>query len=285
MTAAYFMVSSFICLSWPLMTSWHTYTRAHIPVLKLTAWHIDPSPQTYNAMTKSWRPTQLQLSSKHPSIIDWIPFPTLRDKLISCHAANPCLDDVICEIGNSYVMETDLSKLIANIPPTEGYVSVWDLVRAISPQTTRRHSDANTELSIWDAPLGPDSYSDLILDLKPENEEAPAPALPAPDIKSLFSSKSLALQCFKLLGMDRGACFFRLDPAFFENHPELYDPRENLMARGVPLRSPNRVSMSVPPSLDTSVLEQYKNISSWTVDLLTEGVLPATHLNYSKLNG
>lgn len=180
-------------------------------------------------------------------------------------------------------METDLSKLIANIPPTEGYVSVWDLVRAISPQVTRRHSDAGTERSIWDT-LENQSYYDLILDLKPEDEEAPVPALPAPDIQSLFSSKSLAVQCFKLLGMDSGPCFFRLDPAFFENHPELYDPRENLMARGVPLRSPSRQSMAVPQSLDTSVLEQYKNVSSWTVDLLTEGVLPVAHLNYNKMH-
>ncbi|KAJ6000729.1 hypothetical protein N7481_001138 [Penicillium waksmanii] len=132
-TSAYFMTSAFICLSWPSMTSWHTYTKAHIPVMKITAWHIDPSVESYNNMSQTWRPTKTQISRKHPAIIDWIPWPSIRDKLITCHAANPLIDNVIGAIGHSYVMEIDLSKLIANIPPTPGYVSVWDLIQAISP--------------------------------------------------------------------------------------------------------------------------------------------------------
>ena len=90
--------------------------------------------------------------------------------------------------------------------------------------------------------------------------------LPAPNVNALFNSKSFALKAFKVLGMDQGAVTFRLDPAFFEQHPELYDCKASLMAHGIPLRPPVRASVPTPRVLDTSLLGRYRELSMWTFE-------------------
>ncbi|KAJ5763852.1 hypothetical protein N7533_002533 [Penicillium manginii] len=262
------------------MTSWHTYTKAHIPVTKITAWHIDPTIESYNNMSQAWRPTKIQILRKHPAVIDWIPWPSIRDKLITYHAANPLIDNVICAIGHSYVMEIDLSKLIANIPPTPGYVSVWDLIQAISPETSNKNTKASKDINLntWNGLIGPRVSADESTQFQ-QNDESFGLRLPAPDTNTLFGSHSMALQAFKLLGMDKGASLFRLAPAFFETHPEMYDHRDNIMASGVHLKSPYSDTMISPRPLDVSVSTQYKQLSSWTVDLLVEGTLPVPRLH------
>ncbi|OAL39877.1 hypothetical protein AYO20_00789 [Fonsecaea nubica] len=257
-----FMLSSFICLSWPTMAAWHSYTRAHSAVASLMAWRLNPTPEMYAVIDSSLRPTKLQMTAHHPSIIDWIPFPSVRDKLIIYHSANPHLDELICDIGNSYVMEADLSKLIAFIPPTRGYVGVWDLVRSIAPEATSSSDTANfLQPSFENSPETIDEFD--------EEEEANsgATSLPAPDASVLFGSKALALKAFKLIGMHKGVGNFLLDPQFFQRHPELYDPTANLCARGVPLRPGNRGFMLAPQPLDSGVLSRYKELSSWSLTL------------------
>lgn len=267
-----FMLSAFVCMSWQMMTAWHTYTKAHIPVGKLMTWHLNPTVEAYNQISANYRPTKLQLSVPHPSIIDWIPWPAMRDKLILRHSANPRLDDLICEIGSSYVAEGDLSKLIANVRPTMGYVGVWDLVRAIAPEATAGLNDPSqgegwngafdTDLpSDGGSPHGSLDDSDAGIDINM------APQLPAPNITALFTSKTFALQAFKQFRMDQGAVTFRLDPAFFQRHPELYDCKGSLIAQGVPLRPPMRTPVPCPRALDTSLLGRYRELAMWTFDL------------------
>ncbi|KIY02186.1 uncharacterized protein Z520_02324 [Fonsecaea multimorphosa CBS 102226] len=257
-----FMLSSFICLSWPTMAAWHTYTRAHLPVGSLMAWRLNPTPEMYAAIDPALSPTKLQMTTHHPAIIDWIPYPTLRDKLIIYHSANPHLDDLICEIGNSYVMEVDLARLIAGIPPTRGYVGVWDLVRSIAPEATS--SSDTTNLFQPDFENSPETIDDF-----DEEEEltSGASCLPAPNASVLFGSKVLALKAFKLIGMHKGVGNFLLDPHFFDRHPELFDPAGNIVAHGVPLRPGNRKFISAPQPLDSSVLGRYKELSSWSLSM------------------
>lgn len=185
----------------------------------------------------------------HPSIIDWIPWPQLRDKLIIHHSANPCLDSIISDIGNSYVMPADLSLLIKCPQSVLGYVGVWDLVRAIAPEATGSPE-----------PQSEDNDLEVFESL----------SLPAQDANSLFSSQELASQAFKVLGTDKGPFNFRLDPAFFGRHPELYDPGSDLMALGVALRPCAQVSMRPPRALDLSVVGQYQEISRYFIDMALE---------------
>jgi hypothetical protein len=257
-----FMISMFVLMSWEKMTSWHTYTKAHVEVNKLTAWRINPTRENYAKLSPAYRPTQLQVSVTHPTIIDWIPFPALRDKLILYHAGNPRLDDIVCEIGNSYVVETDLSTLISGIGSVKCYVGVWDLVRAISSENKNvaLRSDVSgnfpadlsfSEESPLDEHCRRSSIEDIIL------EEQSTEKLPASGIEALFASKVLALQAFRLLGMDRGACTFRLDPTIFEKHPELYDCKADLIAKGIPIRPPHWESVPAPIPLNKSLLNRY----------------------------
>jgi hypothetical protein len=89
------MLSVFVCMSWSVMTSWHTYTRSHVPLKRLHIWRLSPTAEAYMKMDSWYRPTQIQLSIPHPSIIDWMPWPAMRDKLILYHAANPHLDNIV----------------------------------------------------------------------------------------------------------------------------------------------------------------------------------------------
>lgn len=250
------------------MGPWHTYTKALGPLQDFMTWKITKSHGAYLDITPAYRPTKLQATAYYPSVIDWIPWPSLRDSVITHHAANPNLDKLICEIGNAYVVPTDLSLLVSYDHSVLGHVGVWDLVRAINPSTAcldttrfannlydyfnQNRRDYSTEI------FGPDfDCFDEIDDM-----DEYTCRLPAIDENGLFSSRTLALQAFKLLGMDRGAFAFQLAPEFFEKHPELYDSTAGIMATGVRLRPNVQVKFPAPRELDSGVVAQYQALSS-----------------------
>ncbi|KAI1613101.1 hypothetical protein EDD36DRAFT_465238 [Exophiala viscosa] len=253
------ILMTFVSMSWQPMTAWHTYTKAHIPLRELMAWRICRTPDRYLKVSPAYQPTRLQMSVPYPSIIDWIPFPQLRDKLIMHHAANPCLDSIICDIGNSYVVPADLSLLIKCPQALLGYVGAWDLVRAIAPEATGSPEPSPTsEDRQWHDDDTTNAFGDL--------------TLPAKDANTLFSSRELAAQAFKVLGVDNGAFNFRLDPAFFGRHPELYDNNSDLMALGVALRPGlgNQIPIIGPEDVKVSVVAQYQEMSRYLIDSALE---------------
>ena len=235
-------------------------------------WRIYKMPETYLKIVPAYQPTKLQMTVPHPSIIDWIPWPSLRDKLIIHHSGNPCLDNLICDIGNSYVVPSDLSILVKNPHPVVGYVGVWDLVRAIAPEATQPSEKSSSKgmnsypsiAHLWNT-TGVHCLADAM-----DVEQFDDLHLPAEDADTLFGSRSLALQAFKALGMSQGAFTFRLDPGFFERHPELYDGRSNLMAQGIALRPNQPAQMSAPQQLDLSVFGQYEEMSRYLIDSMFE---------------
>lgn len=266
MESVQYMLSTFVLISWQRMTAWHTYTKADVPLKELTAWRATQTREAYERITPTYRPTKLQITTRHPAVIDWVPWGSLRDKLIQYHSANPCLDELICDIGKSYVVPVDLSRLVAGVPPTAGYVCVWDLVCAIAPDADS-HSSTSPERFAYDADAIRNTFSDDN-DVYASDEKyfGERPTLPAFDAHTFFNSKSLAVQAFKAIGMDKGAATFRLDPEFFHRHPELYDSRDKLMAIGIPLRSNSHCSMPATGDLDAGVVGRYKEMSKWTVD-------------------
>jgi len=94
-------------------------------------------------------------------------------------------------------------------------------------------------------------------------------------ISALFSSRALAMQAFKLLGMDQGAFRFCLDPAFFEKHPELYCADANLMACGVALRSDTLELFPAPQELDSAVIKTYGELSRCALAVVEASALAA----------
>lgn len=222
----------------------------------------------------------LQMSMPHPSIIDWIPWPELRDKLIIHHSANPSLDSLICDIGNSYVVQGDLSLLIKCPQHVFGYVGVWDLVRSIAPEATFSLGCAEDRQERTWGPVRPGSFSPdtPIHHLNTDDSHSTDfqnLSLPVADANVLFSSRELAAQAFKILRMDSGAFNFRLDPAFFGRHPELYSDIPNLMALGVALRPTSQVPISSPRELDVSIIGQYQEVSKYLMGVAFEPSQPS----------
>lgn len=274
------MVSMFVTMSWSKMTAFYAHTKSHHSVVKLITWRLNPTVKEYESLGSSYMPSRIQISTPHPTIIDWVPWPALRDKLILCHSASPQIDDIICDIGNSFVAEADLSELVSGFKPVIGYVGVWDLIAAISPDTTVRSDGVSTGSSST-------GWGDTFEAYESEIDEIPRydfPGLsftfnlPAPSVAALFNSKSYALQAFRKMNMDKGSLFFKLDPLFFERHPELYDCKTNLMAQGMPLRPQDRSFLPGCIPLDKVTLGKYRECATWTFDLSHDGLIPTEQI-------
>lgn len=287
------MFSVFIMHSWQAMATWYAYTRCHLYMAQMTAWRLNPTDTNYANMAEFYRPTQLQLSTVHPPAIDWFPIPSIRDKLIMYHAADPRLDRLICDLAQALVVETDLSSLLDGFPkPTPGYVGVWDLVRAItldelSPSdetnfTTPLSRDWNEfPLCAMSTSFTSASDSSLIdedqsypMYTAGEDFEARARSLgwqPAPSVASFFTDKKRPSQAFKLLGMDKGATKFKMHPDVFQQHVELFDPvrSPSIMACGLYLKPPKQTTViPTPRPLNAISVARYQDFSSWAFDAI-----------------
>ena len=174
-----------------------------------------------------YRPTMLQLQHQHPEIIDWTPFPALRDRLIRLHSANPQIDQIFVDIVSSYVVEACMTDLVLGAPPTNVYIRVTDVAEGAAAMGSK------------------------CVD--------PSTVLPAPDVASLFSVAECAQAVFKLLNMDHGVSQYKLDPSFFQTYPELFDPENDIAAKGVPIRPNSQSRLPCPSRLDALTFQTYQS--------------------------
>jgi hypothetical protein len=205
---------------------WYAKTRFY-HIVHLTAWQIYPCSRTFNAIHPQYRPTALQRQSNYPRTIDWIPFQSVRDRLIQLHAANPLIDQIVCDAVSSYVVETSMTDLIIGAPAAQVYIRVTDLI--------------------------------LNIDVAPPSSgrSGTSAALPAPDIATLFSSPACSKAVFDLLNVDRGVSNYKVDPAFFHKYPELYDPQFDIVATGISLRPDVQHRLSCPKPLTPQIFQTY----------------------------
>ncbi|KAF5007185.1 hypothetical protein FDECE_6495 [Fusarium decemcellulare] len=227
------VLSMFNSMTRPDVMAWYAKTRFY-HIIELTAWQLYPSSATFGKLHPRYRPTDAQMKNPHPRVIDWIPFPSIRDRLIQLHAANPQIDQIFCDAVTGYVVETLMSDLILGAPQITVYIRVTDLITAMSA-------------------AAPDSESAIV-------------TLPAPDITTLFSSPAYARAAFNKLNMDKGAGYYKIDPAFFEKYPELYDQSDNLTATGIPLKPKFQKILTYPRPLDSSTVETYRSFIDFSVD-------------------
>lgn len=68
-----FMITAFISVSWKPMVAWETYTKSLSALKDLTAWRMKRTLDNWQNVAPQYRPTRLQMSVEHPSVIDWIP--------------------------------------------------------------------------------------------------------------------------------------------------------------------------------------------------------------------
>ncbi|OAL34586.1 hypothetical protein AYO20_06216 [Fonsecaea nubica] len=259
------MLSAFVCSMWPPMMSFYTYTGAHIRLGKLTMWRINANPETYADLDLSYRPSLLQQSSLHAAIIDWIPFPSLRDRILLAYT-DEHLDRLVCDIGDSYVIQVDLSKLVRGFTPKLGYIGLWDLLTVAASQST----------PIEDSPF-PSTLTDINIKEYTDpptwqsiNNKFKEYCLPAPSLEALFTSPEYALAAYRSFDFQRDPSLLRLDPTFYQKYPELHDAQTTLIARGTPLRRPDRPSWPLPPTMTTPMMQRYNSIATWAFDCAIE---------------
>jgi hypothetical protein len=224
----------------PDVMNWYAKTR-FFHIAELTAWQILPCTLTHSRLHHRYRPNALQttLDGMYPDVVDWIPFSSIRDRIIQLHAANPSIDRIFCDAVSAYVVETTLSQLVSGGSPMKVFIRVTDLIAAIS-------ADQQNE-----------SEHDTV-------------ALPAPDANTLFSSSQYALLAFKAMRMDCGASRYKVDPTFFGKYPELYDPSDDIMATGVPLRPDSQQILTSPGHLDASTVAIYRSFIDFSFDAAHE---------------
>ncbi|TDZ32395.1 hypothetical protein C8035_v012425 [Colletotrichum spinosum] len=227
------VLSMFNSMTRPDVMAWYAKTR-FFHIIELTAWQLYPSDATFEKLHERYRPTEIQTRHPHPRVIDWIPFPSIRDRLIQLHAANPRIDEIFCEAVTGYVVESNMSELVLGAPPITVHIRVTDLITAMS--------------------------------LASGEESEAAVTLPAPDITTLFSSPRYARAAFKHLNMDKGASYYKIDPAFYAKYPELFDQANDLTARGIPLRPKSQKVLTYPGPLDPSTVETYRSFIDFSMD-------------------
>jgi hypothetical protein len=226
------VLAMFNSVTRPDVMNWYAKTKFY-HIVELTTWQVLPSEMTFARLHERYRPSSLQLAlqGQYPCVVDWVPFASIRDRLIRLHAANPLIDQIFCDAVSAYVVETTLSSLVAAAPNMRVYLRVTDLVASMA-----RNND-DQEAHAHDTNL----------------------RLPAPDVQSIFSSPTYAYLAFKHLRMDCGASNYKMDPVFFAKYAELCDPDDDIMASGVPLKPEKQTTLTRPIHLDSLTIETYYN--------------------------
>lgn len=159
-------------------------------------------------------------------------------------------------------------------------VRVRDLLQVISGGTSNEMTGPSNDYGLGED--GPSSSHDSTF-TTPEryvsssgyyddsNSSTFGPNLPAPSINALFKSRDQALGVFRMLGMDKGPGNLRLDPSFFERHPELYDGSTDLLAKGIPIKVPgcDTTTLAGPKPIDLRILRRYQEMVMSTFDIMS----------------
>ncbi|KAE8312474.1 hypothetical protein BDV41DRAFT_301150 [Aspergillus transmontanensis] len=257
------MLSLFNSLYRPLAMSWYTPTKFYYHITSLTMWQLNPTRELYMQLPMRYRPSALQLSESYPPIIDWCPFPSIRDRLIMLHAANSNIDQIICDIATAYVIETDISTIVHLDGPTLGYIRVWDLIQAMDERVDYLYSDPHESLANNNLEAHQVEISST------EQETDFNVTLPAPSMEALFQKEKYARPAFKELRMDDGVARFKLDPLLFEKYPELYEPGDTIIATGLAVRPAHLTSIPTPRAVEQSTLRIYNHFADWSFNMIS----------------
>ncbi|KAH7000483.1 hypothetical protein EDB80DRAFT_649599 [Ilyonectria destructans] len=266
------MLSLFNSLSRPGALNWYTATNYSRNIADLTIWQLSRSRDMYSRLHLKYRPSALQLSKKYPSIIDWSPFPSIRNRLICLHSANPDLDRIMCDIATAYVVEVHQSQLLFQASG-HGYIRLWDLICAMK-KPDEQDSNISPQSAHEGLAVGTSTGTEI-------PGQSPAHQLPAPSLKSLFTRRH-AEAAFKALGLDDGVPRFKLDPALFIQYPELYDPDADLIPSGTPIAPPSQTRIPPPTPPNPATSQIYRHWADWCVtsmgSQLTETDIPVFHV-------
>ena len=83
--------------AWPRAEHYWKVTASFLGFLQSEMWRNFPEEAVYKAMHPAYRPTSAQLSISHSPVIDWLPWPDLRDKIIAYQDQTDV--DLVCKIA------------------------------------------------------------------------------------------------------------------------------------------------------------------------------------------
>lgn len=213
------MLHGFLQQAWPAMQYWFAVTNSLNLVRSVLWWQTTKSAQAGQEVPSNYTPTFLQSSAIYPSIIDWVPHSALRDLLILNYESYD-LDQVICDMTDAYVVEEE-----DRIGSTRRqYYNLMDLVqRSLCPASENV--------------LSREEY--LVRDLFQKTRTFTT-------IRDEQSGRNRIHR-------------FKIDPAFFEKYPGLFDA--SAMARGVCNRPVSTPSIQKPAAFTVDSVKSYMNLA------------------------
>ncbi|TPX11483.1 uncharacterized protein E0L32_007902 [Thyridium curvatum] len=218
-------------------------TYCYSLVERVLQWRLAQKSQSSSshALPAYFEPSELQLSTPHSTIIDWVAFPSLRDRLIQHYNRSPSLGQVFEELLEHAVIEVaDISTILTGVERGPGFLGVCNLYRALSHTTAEGGTETMYDGSVLE-------LRDITLDGLFQMYRLPVPDTfkicqqacsgdgiwePVPLAQLLFSPR-LVQRLYRHLKVYMAHERWRLDPIFYDKHPELkWDGYEATIARG-----------------------------------------------------
>lgn len=204
------------------MKMWYTITDSYTTIRWVLWWQISQTSEALDDIPETNTPTPVQRALPHPRIIDWIPFASIRNKLIISDGYE--IDQVFCDLTQAFVLQKEDST--QQPPETHGavpYKSVIGLLRAAL------HSAGPSE-----------SRGGSIFDEGP--------------LKRTKAASSA--YCQQLISFGRWVV--KLDPSFFAKYPALYDPA--IVSSGPCWDVIGESQIQRPKPLSTEAINTYANL-------------------------
>lgn len=95
---------------WELFKQFCNETSGWDKIGLVTLWRIEPTPQNYYKLPVCYQPTDLQLSRPHWPMIDWWPFPKMRDHVLR-NLELYDLTELAADMNVNFCFEMDLEDL------------------------------------------------------------------------------------------------------------------------------------------------------------------------------
>lgn len=247
--------------AWP--STYPVWFKSQVPelILPIMLWRLNPTAESHKYLSPCYRPTELQLTVPHSPIIDWVPYPSLRDRMILCYNGNVALDRMMCEYLNSHVVEVnEVSRILPHAPPGKGYFGVWNVYKGIygDGQDKPEQTDLPISTSFLDVQpsvLDFSMYEDFgnLVSNVPLHDSAVGDCSPSPSLthmqgrrkSSSASGRSGPLSVVELLSTPDlslrvshdlrlyEAKSWRVDMSFFRAYPELkFEGYEKITGQG-----------------------------------------------------
>lgn len=208
-------------------------------------WRLNRASHIIQTLPPNYEPSKLQLSTQHPSIIDWIAFAGLRDLVIQYYNSSLKADKVFIDLMEHVVIEVaDISIVLTDVEPGPGFLGVWNIFHVMTCGASNSNLQAvctRDSLELHDSSLpglyqmhkmnSPDTASLCQKTSLGKGFWKPVP------LSTLLCSPPLARDLYHHLELYDSHKFWKFDPTFFAKYPELkWDDYEATLAKGASYR-------------------------------------------------